>query len=1068
MNEIYKEQLEIYQKELKELYESKKYNELSFRTPLENCLKALKPKGTKLIQEAQSEKNQGHIRPDFKVYKTIDKEDELSYENLIGFVECKNITENLNKHIKSSQLDKYLSISPNIILTNYKKFILFSFDKIVEEVELFNDELDANEDLFDDFSQRLLKFKELIEKFFNDTHTTIKTKDEFVKILSSQSFYLSYSLNEAYKQEKQRQEAKNALIKGHSFYRFFQRTFDTFKGMQKIEFSELDFCDIIAQSIVYGMFVSFVELEQDTKKERIATDEFIKLLPSQFKTLIEFIYFALPSFDIPKDIVYVLENVKKTLALIDKSELCKMLNTELEDICIYLYEDFLKSYDELRATQKRKEGGVFYTPKEVVEMIVSSLHTFLKDKFNKSKGFADEGVKVLDFATGTGSFLACVFEKILKEENIKALEHATIKDKFLKDIYGFELSFVAYIVARLKLSLILKKRGFTNFDENDLKIFLNNTLDLENTANHQLDMPLEHLDEEWKQARDVKYSQNLLVILGNPPYNVKSKNKGKEILDLLQSYKEGLNETKLNLDDDYIKFIRFAQWKLLEQQRQNSLFEHQKGLLGFITNNSFLSGRTHRKMRESLYKSFDEIYILNLHGSDKEPKEDKNIFDIRVGVCISLFVKYKEEHSTGAKLYYHSSLENQIFSKKDKLALLNELKEKGLKSIKWQELTPQEPYFWFVPKNLEDKEYENFWALAEDKALGDCKTIFENFSSGISALRDKICIHLNINSLKETLENFKNLEVKDIREKYQVTDSRDWGVERAKQDVKKNQGTIQKIAYRPFDFRYTYMHENSKGFLGYPCYDTMQHFLWGENLGLCFPKTTLNPNFDYGLALNTIADRSLGGKNTGSETYIAPLYRYESTLGEHLQELEKVPNFTQNFKDFCKNNELLKDKSPEDILAFIYANLFNPNYRKNHLEYLKSGFPRINFEVDLESFNALIKYGKELLDLHLFKTIPQDSKITLDFLDEKQKQSLKIEAVKERWRENKLYLNENLVIKGVSKEIMEFKIGGYEVIKSFLKYRKDYEMSKDETMHLLNICKVLEKTLALQKNLEEI
>ena len=150
MNEIYKEQLEIYQKELKELYESKKYNELSFRTPLENCLKALKPKGTKLIQEAQSEKNQGHIRPDFKVYKTIDKEDELSYENLIGFVECKNITENLNKHIKSSQLDKYLSISPNIILTNYKKFILFSFDKIVEEVELFNDELDANEDLFDD------------------------------------------------------------------------------------------------------------------------------------------------------------------------------------------------------------------------------------------------------------------------------------------------------------------------------------------------------------------------------------------------------------------------------------------------------------------------------------------------------------------------------------------------------------------------------------------------------------------------------------------------------------------------------------------------------------------------------------------------------------------------------------------------------------------------------------------------------------------------------------------------------------------------------------------------------
>ncbi|EDD1736588.1 N-6 DNA methylase, partial [Campylobacter coli] len=643
----------------------------------------------------------------------------------------------LNLHLKGKQLSKYLQISPNIIFTNYKRFILFSFEKVVFDIDLLDDKLDLKE-------ENISIFRNLLKAYFDDNSTTIKSKQELVKVLSTQSFYLSNALKISFDES----DANS------SFKRFFRKTKDTFKNIEKIDLKDEEFCDILAQAIVYGIFVSYIE-NDDYDLEKIPIENFISFLPSTFRTLSEFVYFAIPSFSLPQDIKYTLENIKKTLSLIDKIALCKILNQDLESVSIYLYEDFLKAYDDLRATQKRKEGGVFYTPKSIVDMIVSSLDELLKTKLNKNKGFNDQGVKVLDFATGTGSFLASVFEKIISKES-EVFKNEAIKNKFLKDIYGFELSFVPYIVARLKLGQILRKNGFVNFSDADFQIFLNNTLDLEKIANFDMFMPLENLDTEWKKARDVKHSQDLLVILGNPPYNAKSKNKGEDILELLKIYKQGLNDKNIQpLNDDYIKFMRFAQWKLLEQNKKD-LFEEKKGLLGFITNNSFISGKTHRKMRESLYKSFDEIYILNLHGSDKDAKNDENVFDIKVGVCISLFVKYKDEPSNGAKVFYYSTGDNNIFSRKEKFALLDDIRQKGLNAIKWEELSLDEPYFWFIKREFKNKEYENFWALASDKAE-DKKSIFLNYSSGIQTEKDNIAIQLNKQSMENVLKDFKNL-----------------------------------------------------------------------------------------------------------------------------------------------------------------------------------------------------------------------------------------------------------------------------------------------------------------------
>ncbi|EAH5545919.1 DNA methyltransferase [Campylobacter upsaliensis] len=1030
------EEFKKYINEIQKIFQAKNYNEHSFRTPFENLLNALKPKEIKIIHEPKSEKGQGSIRPDFKVYKLVDKERELSYNHLIGFIECKNLDVDLDKEFKSEQLLRYSQISPNIIFTNYKRFMLLSFEKIIIDINLLDDDLNLIE-------KNINIFKNLFQVFFDDNSTTIKTKQELVKVLSSQSFYLSNALKSSSSQSDS----------NSSFNSFFQRTKDTFKSIEKIELKDEEFCDILAQAVVYGIFVSYIE-NDDYDLEKIPIENFISFLPSTFRTLSEFVYFSVPSFSLPQDIKYTLENIKKTLALIDKVELCNILNQDLESISIYLYEDFLKAFDELRATQKRKEGGVFYTPKSVVKMIVSSLDELLKSKFNKT-GFNDKSVKVLDFATGTGSFLAAVFEKIISKES-EVFKNETIKNKFLKDIYGFELSFVPYIVARLKLGQILRKSGFKDFSEADFQIYLNNTLDLEKNANFDMFMPLVNLDQEWQKARDVKHDKNLLVILGNPPYNAKSKNKGKEILELLKTYKENLNETNIQpLDDDYIKFMRFAQWKLLEQG-QKSIFEANSGLMGFITNNSFLDGRIHRNMRESLYKSFDEIYILNLHGSDKDAKNDENVFDIKIGVCISLFIKYKNEPSKGATIFYASTAQKGIFKRAEKYALLDDISQRGLNSIKWEELSPNEPYFWFVPKSFESEEYEDFWALAGDKALGDKRAIFGIYSSGIKTERDNIAIQLNEKVMQKIVDDFSNLSQVQLVQKYDLKDTRDWKIANAINVIKNKLGSIEKIAYRPFDFQYTFYSTKSKSFLAYPRFETMQHFLSGENLGLCFSKDCQN-FFDTIFISGEITDIHYNG----SQCYITPLYLY------NIQ--GKIPNFTPEFLAYKAKHKILKDKNEEQILAFIYANLYNPKYRSKYLEYLKIGFPKVSFEVSVKEFERFEKLGSELIKLHLMQEIPQDE-IDFIFLKESKKPNFKIAKYqeKERFVENKIILNEDLAISPIDAEIWNYTIGGYQVLKQWLKYRKDYVCTKEELEHLLKICKILKKTIEIQKALDEI
>jgi len=1050
----YLEALEEYGEIIKDKYQSSIATEHTLRTPFENLLNSIKPKEIKVVHEAIKEEYENGT-PDFKIFKQIDSSEKLTYPNLIGYIECKKLNEDLDKIIKTPQIKKYLEVSPNILVTDYNRFILLSFEKKISDIKLFEYGLDNT--LFDELNnitqEKADKLQAILTEFFNSSARKIKSKKELVKVLSTQAFYLGVKTREFIERKENRYS---------KFTKFFTKTYESFKEAVNYEFDMKEFCDIFGQSIVYGLLVAHIEMKDDVNARQIdESDDFINFLPNEFALLAEFLYFSTPSFNIPYDVQFTIENIKKTIVLIDQEKIAKELNTNIDGISIYLYEDFLKDFDNLKNSEKRKEGGVYYTPEPVVKFIVKSINKILKIKLSQSKGFSSESVKTLDFATGTGSFLAEVFETIIEEEKSPVFKIDNIKNKFLKDVYGFEMMFVPYIVAHLKLSKILKKEGFNSFDdENKLQIYLTNTLDLEQRGLH-MSMPLLLLEEEHEKAQQIKNNEEILVILGNPPYNNKSKNRGEKIISLLDKYKKGLNETKINLDDDYIKFLRFAEWKLIDQWKNGLIPIDKKGVMGFITNNSFIWGRTHRQMRKSLYENFDEIYILNLHGGKTDTKEDKNVFDIQTGVCISFFIKHFENDNEDKKVYYYSAQDNNILARHDKFDFLN---NNLIDTIEWKKLDVKEPYYWFIEKDLSCEEYESdisFWKMDE---------IFAHINSGIQTKRDDITISIKKSHISETVRDFQTLDAEDLKIKYNIKDSSGWNTVKAKEAITKNRHEVRTISYRPFDVRYTAI-SKKQGFIGRPRYETSKHLI-RENIGLVFSKSYQENIYDTPFVSNTIIDIHL----SGGQSYIAPLYLYEDDEELLGSEIEKEPNFTKEFQDYIFTKPY-SNAMPEEILGYIYAILYTPSYRTKYYEYLKIDYPKIPFTDNIEMFKKLSALGTKLIELHLMNNIPNDGNIILDFAKPNSENdndlgeisyAIKKIPSKQRYKNEAIYLNEDLCIKNITEDVWNYSIGGYQVIDKWLKYRVDYECSRGELEHLVNVCKIIRETIKLQNVLEEI
>lgn len=1026
--------IQQYLKEIKAI-DRTKVKELGYRTPLHNFLNSIKLESKKIsVIHEESNKDIDGV-PDFSIYENMD----TLFSKLVGYVECKKIDYDLDALIDSEQIKKYAKTSDNIIITNYREFILLQRkDKkpVLEEVKrirLLEDDLSISKQI----ETQSQDFENLILDFFKYEYQNIKSKKQLVEVLSKQSFYLAQNLR--YKIEKP--------TENQAFYKVFERLFKTYSTTLHYKYSKADFCDIYAQSLSYGLFIS--RLENPSLIFDEIKNNYVSYIPKNFTLLREFLEQGISSYT-PQGIREVYRQVAKHINLIDieaiQQEFAKQ-NNGRSNIIVHLYEDFLKEYDELRKTENRKENGVYYTPVEAVNFITKSVNEVIKDKLGKPKGFNDENVKILDFACGTGTFLSSIIEQMIPE-NMDSIAKREIKNKILTNVYGFELLFTPYLVAHIVLTKKLEEKGISLNNEDRLGIYLTNTLDLDS------DIELSNLiflNEENEKVHKIKQEENILAIVGNPPYfSGKSSNESKYIQELLKDYKKGLDEKNLRpLKDLYIQFIRFAEEKISRTQN---------GVIGIITNNSFIDGITHRQMRKHLLETFDEVYILNLHGGSKKGESDKNIFDITIGVNISIFVRNPEIKEKS--IYYYSIKDNGKITRDEKLSFLN---NNSLNTIPWKKLEIDDKNYWFIYKDFSDIEYGKFIKI---------KDIFNIYNSGFKTSNDKITMQYSKQKMLEIKTDFYNISEDILKAKYNAFSKQSWNISKVRDDVTNSSLNMNQVLYGPFDFRWTLLGGKSNGFMERPRYEISKHFDSKENIALSFMRNIV-PNSKFSQVF--ISSKMININLFKYQSYCFPLYLYKDNAGELYSnnEAEKEVNFTPDFKTFIKNT--YKDKyTPEDILAYIYGVMYSPVYRGKYLEFLKIDFPAIPFTTDEKVFEQYSELGQELIDLHLLKKDLEDSSISVSFSDTLKEGFIieKLQAPKKDAPILKLTLanKQEIVFDGMTEELYNFEIGSYKPIDKWIKYRiaDKVKLGFDDIKHIKNMAISIKKTVEIMAQLEEL
>ncbi|MCP5062987.1 MAG: DNA methyltransferase, partial [Ignavibacteriae bacterium] len=537
----------------------------------------------------------------------------------------------------------------------------------------------------------------------------------------------------------------------------------------------------------------------------------------------------------------------------------------------------------------------------------------------------------------------------LKENGQIGRWPAYVHHDLLPRIHGFEIMMAPYTIAHLKLSMAFKATGFKHFNRR-LGIYLTNSLEEADTIGNLFTGFgfAESIAEESKEASQIKNESPIMVVIGNPPYSVSSSNKGKWITDLIKSYKKDLNERNIQpLSDDYIKFVRFA---------EHFVEKNKTGIVAMITNNSFLDGIIHRQMRKHLLETFDEIYILDLHGNSKKKEtapdgsKDENVFDIMQGVSISIMIKksnsvvnenlrpnndnHSPQHATVkfAELYGKRAEKYKTLSEND------------LNTIDWETLKITEDNYFFTMKDFNGiTEYEKGIKIDE---------LFQSFGPGVETGLDKLFVS---NNKVDLTKRFRQISTKDneVFKRWDIKNKKSFKI---KDKLINDNFAVPfcKYNYKIFDFKYIAYMKHS---LRRADYNIFKHVLTKSNLFLTLMRTVVDTTeFKSLFVTDSILDKNL----FGFQTYAFPLYVYSedgtktpNLKTEIVEEIEKVIDYKTE---------------PEEILDYIYAVLHSLTYRKKYKEFLKIDFPRVPYPKEKKAFKELVKFGTELRQIHLLES----------------------------------------------------------------------------------------------------
>jgi len=872
--------------------------------------------------------------------------------------------------------------------------------------------------------------------------------------------------------------------------------YEKFKNNLVHDLSIEQFADMYAQTVAYGLFSAKL-MDTDGSFE---LSEVVDKIPNTNPFLKDLIKGCLAykkghslSFDELElsDIIKLLDNT-------DTDQILKDFNRQTgegkEDPVIYFYEGFLAEYE----SEQKKRRGVYYTPLPVVDFIVRAVDDLLKLEFGFVDGLADcttkkltiqvdkktsngtknvivdvPAIQILDPATGTGTFLRQAIIQIwgnfkdknkgLSEEKTNELWNDYVPKHLLPRLNGFELMMAPYAVAHMKLALVLKETGYNFKGKERINVLLTNSLEEAGSDNEQLTLfENDPLAMEAICANKIKKNAPINVIIGNPPYLAASSNNGEFINNIMRgiSYEKKIHSyfhidgAKLDdaqkrwINDDYVKFIRFSQY-ILEKNNQD-------GIIGFITNHSFLDNPTFRGMRESLVKFFDSIYIVNLHGISTENcpngNKDENVFDIKKGVAISIFVKNNAILSK--KIKYVDLWGIRSF----KYAWLN---ENYIDKIQWLDLAPAYTDYLLIPQDIDlKKEYNK---------LNSIRDVFDESNVGIVTSRDNLTIHFDKKSVHNIVEIFRCENINEISKLCEVRqDTMDWTLKTAKKDIMLNYNTenYKKILYRPFDLRETYYTGKTKGFYSRPAFKLMKYMINGNNIALISARSNKSRIPDQFFCTNRIMETKCGESTTQSSLF--PLFKYYEFDGE----MKREPNISKEFIERIEKKLRIKFSDTEtresssatfyDMFDYIYGICFCPTYRSRYLEFLRLDFPKIPVTSNQKLFWKLVELGNILRNLHINGI---DVALTSTFVSSGNNivETVKYDSDKER-----LYINKESYFTGIIESVYKFTVGGYQICNKYLKDRKGRVLSQDEIDHLINTFDVIVATIATMGEIDVV
>ncbi len=970
----------------------------------------------------------------------------------IGHIECKDVGANLDRVEASAQLKRYRDGLPNLILTDYLQFRWYVQGELRDEARLGR--LDRQGKIAP-ANNGAARAGALFEAFFATDLSSVSNPRELANAMAARAKLLRDGIERILKEEG----ASGPL---HDLLAAYREVL--IAGLENKQFADLQ-----AQTAVYGLFTA--RCLQTHTREPFTRQSAVFAQATPFLRDI-FNRIAGPGID--TRIAWIVDDLAQVL---DRADIAAVLadfgsRTRREDPVVHFYEDFLAAYDP----QMREVRGVYYTPEPVVRYIVRSVDRLLRGRFGLTDGLADTAtvevekpngttesiprVLILDPAAGTGTFLretVAAIRSTIKDKGLSGAWPDYIRDHLLPRLFGFELLMAPYAICHLKLALEIggTDAKFKMPEGHRLEVFLTNTLE---EAHESVTGALfaHEIAQEAAGADAVKRKKPVMVVLGNPPYSGHSANKGVWIKGLIDRYKRDFPELKKPaqakwLSDDYVKFVRFAQWRI---ERTG------EGVLGFITNHSYLDNPTFRGMRRSLMETFDEIYLLDLHGNAKKKEsapdggKDENVFDIQQGVAIGLFVKHAHARLPAARVS-HADLwgERETGPGGGKYGWLA---ANDIETTEWTELTPKPPLYLFVPRDetLFD-EYEAAWPIPVIFAPnGDP-------APGIVTTHDQFAISWTREEAASKVERLLTTKSEEeARGIWRLCSQNQWQYDRAKQELTDDswREQIEPILYRPFDMRTTVFNRNVAV---HRRERVMRHMMAGTNLGLISSRQQSQTGVEWaycGITRSIIESCAISNK-TREINYLFPLYTYEKGMCKANLDQEFAAKIASTVGlEFLPDGagDLVAAFGPEDVFHYIYAVLHSPEYRRRYADFLKSDFPRIPMSGDRALFAALADLGKRLAALHLMEAEGGDAPafpLAGSNLVSKIRYAPPAGGLPGR-----AWINREQYFEGIAPETWTFAVGGYRPAEKWLKDRKGRALSFDDIARYRRICAALAET----------